>query len=66
MNLQGFSSDDPSIVAQYKIEADLSRSTADLTIDRNYPESFLDYIFDKFAEYQLDQELQSAIEEYLG
>lgn len=61
MNLQGFTSDSPGMIALFKKEIAFCRKAIDPSIHRDYPHHFIEYILACFRTFDLDQLLEQEI-----
>lgn len=62
-NLEGFTSDSPSMIALFQKEIEIFRRAADTKIAETYPVHFIEHIFNLFKVFGLKNELQNAINE---
>lgn len=65
MNLEGFTSDAPAMLALFVAEADLCRQAAVKSLEEDYPANLIDYLTDRFRAYGLDAPLASAVDHLL-
>jgi hypothetical protein len=61
MNLEGFTSDAPTMLALFTAEADLCRQAALRELEQNYPVNLIAYLTDRFRIYGLDDALAAAV-----
>lgn len=66
MNLEGFTTDAPAMLALFEMEADLCRQAAVASLEANYPDRLIAYIVETFAAHGLGEALSSAVEELLA
>jgi hypothetical protein len=66
MNLQGFTSDAPAMLALFEMEADLCRQAAVGALEENYPANLIAYVMENFERYALGDRLASAVEELMA
>ncbi len=65
-NLEGFTTDSPSMIAFFQKEIDTFRRAEDNTTAVSYPDQLLDCVLKTFASFGLKAELQSAIDALLA
>ena len=65
-NLEGFTTDSPSMITFFQKEIDTFRGAEDNTTAVSYPDHLLDYVLKAFAAFGLKTELQSAIDTLLS
>lgn len=63
LNLQGFSSDAPSMISLFLKETESSRQAASPHLLKNYPEKLVAYFEDKFHRYGMGERLAAAMAE---
>ncbi|MDJ0781252.1 MAG: helix-turn-helix domain-containing protein [Desulfosarcinaceae bacterium] len=61
LNLQGFSSDGPAMIALFLKETDSSRRASIPRLEKNYPEKLIDYFVDLFQRHGMGDHLAAAI-----
>jgi hypothetical protein len=61
MHLQGFASAHPSMVELFRKETQLCRTAADQELMDDYPRRLIGHIRALFAAYNLEQELEEAM-----
>ena len=62
INLQGFTSDSPSMIDLFKKETQLCRRAVDPQLSENYPDSLIRYFKQLFAPYGLEETFESLIQ----
>ncbi len=65
MNLEGFTSDAPPMLALFFKEVDLCRRAAVRTLEQDYPITLVDFLTNRFRAYGLESDLIGAVEELL-
>lgn len=65
MNLEGFTSDAPSMLALFSAEVDLCRWAAVKEIEQDYPNKLIAYLTDRFRTYELSEALTAATDHLL-
>jgi hypothetical protein len=65
MNLEGFTSDAPSMLALFVKEVDLCRLAAIKRLEQDYPINLVDYLTDRFRTYGLERDLTGAVDHLL-
>jgi transcriptional regulator with XRE-family HTH domain len=61
LNLQGFTSASPSMIALFKKESDLCRRAVVKEFEKDYPDKLFNYLLGLFSEFGLDKELKQAV-----
>ncbi len=63
--LEGFTTDLPHIVAHFRHEVDMCRGAVNRNAKEDYPQHFKERIFDLFAKYKMDMELDQELKPLL-
>ncbi len=66
LNLEGFTSDSPAMIALFRREVDLCEKSIVPDIDQNYPRNLIDFLLKRFKRYGLKAKLQTAVDELMG
>lgn len=61
LNLQGFTSASPSMIALFKKESGLCRQAIVKELEENYPHNLYQYILGLFSAFSLDNDLEEAV-----
>ncbi len=59
INLQGFTSDSPSMIELFRKETQLCRSAVDPQLEKDYPDSLIRYFRQLFAPYGCEEKFES-------
>jgi hypothetical protein len=61
INLQGFTSDSPSMIELFRKETQLCRSAVDPQLEKDYPHSLIRYFRQLFAPYGCEEKFESFL-----
>ena len=63
--LEGFSTDLPAIVSLFKNEIEMCKGAVDQTLCDPYPQMLCGYIYDRFADFDLSENLKDRLDELM-
>ena len=59
--LEGFTTDLPAIVGLFKNEIDMCKGAVENTLCENYPQSLINYLYERFAAFNLAEQLKDRL-----